>query len=151
MMKRYISYIKNISVHKWHVFIECCSLGIPVLGLLHDWSKFLPSEMIKYAHTFYNPDGTRKKVDDSLYMSLGTALTHHFRCNKHHWQYYLLVQGVDSITALDIPLKYRKEMLADWIGAGKTYGGSVSDWYRKNKDKIIVHDDVRVWLGERIG
>jgi len=150
-MKRYISYIKNIMVHKWFVFIECCSLGIPLLGLLHDWTKFLPSEMIKYTHTLYDSDGTRKKANDSLYISLGTALTHHFRCNKHHWQYYLLVQGVDSIVALDMPLKYCKEMLADWVGAGKTYGGNVYDWYRKNKDKIIIHDDVREWLERMIG
>jgi len=63
-MRAYISYLKYILRHKWFVFWEACKLGIPWLGLIHDWHKFLPDEFFPYARYFYNPDGSKKQVRD---------------------------------------------------------------------------------------
>ena len=53
---------------------------------------------------------------------------------------------------LDMPLKYRKEMLADWIGAGKAINGfnDVENWYKKNKNNLLLHDDTREWIEEHL-
>ena len=51
----YWKYLKAVLKHKWFVFIECRKLGIPWLGVIHDLSKFLPSEFIPYARYFYGP------------------------------------------------------------------------------------------------
>jgi hypothetical protein len=48
--------------HKWYVFLECRKLGIGWLGLVHDWSKFRPSEFIPYARHFYG-----KRPDKNCY------------------------------------------------------------------------------------
>ena len=32
----------------WYVFVECAKRGILWRGLIHDWSKILPSEFVPY-------------------------------------------------------------------------------------------------------
>jgi hypothetical protein len=49
----HLRYLKSQLRHKWFVFVECCKLGIPHLGIIHDLSKFLPSEWRGYACYFY--------------------------------------------------------------------------------------------------
>lgn len=42
---------------------------------------------------------------------------------------------------------YRREMLADWIGAGKALGKpNTWEWYAANKDKMQLHPDTREWV-----
>lgn len=42
---------------------------------------------------------------------------------------------------------YRREMLADWRGAGKALGfPDTAAWYEKNKANIRLHPDTRAWL-----
>ena len=48
-----LKYLKYVIKHKWYTFVECCRLGIPWLGIIHDLSKFLPSELFTYAEWFY--------------------------------------------------------------------------------------------------
>lgn len=46
-----------------------------------------------------------------------------------------------------MPDVYRREMLADWMGAGKALGKPlVWEWYEANKDKIKLHADTRAWV-----
>jgi len=45
----------------------------------------------------------------------------------------------------------RREMLADWFGAGRAYNADWTPleprkWYEKNKDKMILHPDTRAWV-----
>ena len=105
----YLKYLKYVLKHKWFVFIECCKMGIPLRGLLHDVSKFLPSEFIPYAHYFYgtwckNEDWhgdkrnyipykwTEKGVEEAF----NIAWLKHQKRNPHHWQYWLLVNDGSS-------------------------------------------------------
>jgi len=50
---KYLKYLKYILKHKWYVMIECFKNGLIWRGLMHDLSKFLPSEFIPYANFFY--------------------------------------------------------------------------------------------------
>lgn len=147
-MKRYWVYLLKVLRHKWFVFLACCDLGIPFLGIIHDWSKFLPSEFIPYAMTFYNSDGSEK---EGGFREAGDypkyALNEHFHRNKHHWSRWMLPDG----ECLPIPDRYRREMLADWIGAGRAYGGSGADaWYAKHKDELKLHPLTRSWMEEKL-
>lgn len=50
-----------------------------------------------------------------------------------------------------MPDVYRREMLADWIGAGKAVGKPKTwEWYEANKDKINLHPDTRAWIEEKL-
>ena len=44
-----------------------------------------------------------------------------------------------------MPDRYRREMLADWVGAGQAITGRIEalTWYRKNKNNMVLHDDTR--------
>jgi hypothetical protein len=46
-----------------------------------------------------------------------------------------------------MPDVYRREMLADWIGAGRAQGKSNTwEWYEANKDKIMLHPETCEWI-----
>ena len=57
-----------------------------------------------------------------------------------------------SPKVLEVPIKYRKEMLADWIGAGFAITGKrdVGGWYGNNKFNIILHPDTRKFIEENL-
>lgn len=50
-----------------------------------------------------------------------------------------------------MPLKYAKEMLADWRGAGKAQGKpDAKAWYEKNKNNMLLHPETRQWIEEQL-
>ena len=60
MTGRYRRYLSYVLRHKLYVLRAARKLGIPWRGLVHDVSKFRPSEFIPYARYFYNPDGSNR-------------------------------------------------------------------------------------------
>lgn len=149
------SYTKNLIRHKWFVFLECCKAGIPWLGLIHDLSKFRQDEFIPYA-TF---DFNKKRNESGYYKPTDTgnpafdyAWFLHQKRNKHHWQWWCLPDDGGGLKALDMPLKYRKEMVCDWRGAGRAYGGSGAvQWYVANSKKIKLSPATQEWVEKELG
>jgi hypothetical protein len=143
-MIRHLKYARYILRHKWFVFQAGLKLKVP-LGILlsHDLSKLLPDEWFAYANFFY-ADG-----DQSAF---NKAWLRHQKRNKHHWQYWVLINDTDGIACLPIPDKYCREMLADWVGAGMAISGrkSPAAWYMKHKNKIMLHDDTRTWVEDTL-
>lgn len=130
------------------------------MGLLHDISKFCPDEWFAYANFFYRK--TKNVVRDSsgYYKPIDTgdanfdfAWLLHQKRNKHHWQWWVLPEDNGGVKVLPMPDKYRREMLADWNGAGKAqgFGNNTLLWYSKNKDKMQLHEETRLWIEEQIG
>jgi len=163
----YLNYLKSLLKHKWYVFVECCKLGIPVMGIIHDWSKFMPVEFIAYARKFYGEYPTKEQAirrypygtistQESVKEDFDIAWNHHQKLNKHHWQYWVIVfdSELEKVKCLNVPEIYRKEMLADWIGAGRAYGKQeqnnnnpdTQQWYLDNRDKLILHPETRQWI-----
>lgn len=88
-MKRHWQYLKYVLRHKWFVFLACWDLGVPLwMATVHDWDKFLPGMWRSYARTFYKPDGSKHYEPSQAFSS---AWNSHQKRNKHHWQYWLLV------------------------------------------------------------
>lgn len=161
----YFKYLKYVLRHKWYVFIECCKLGIPIRGILHDLSKFRPSEFIPYARYFYGKwmkeaewHGDVRNYVPWKYTEMGVkaafdkAWLLHQKRNPHHWQFWILKYDSDGIKILAMPDKYRKEMIADWIGAGLAITGKrdIHGWYSKNQNKIILHPLTRDWVNNEV-
>jgi hypothetical protein len=160
-VRRYTEYLKYVLRHKWFVFRECLKLGVPLwIAILHDWDKFLPDEFIPYARYFHNPDGSKRQIrsatgyykpTDTGNAAFDWAWFLHAKRNKHHWQWWVLpTEGENKV--LPIPDVFRREMLADWRGAGKAQGTPDSlIWYQTNKDKLQLHADTRAWIEKQIG
>lgn len=152
---RYMSYLLR---HKYYVFIECVKFGIPWLGVIHDWSKFLPSEFIPYMNYFYGDKSKEIRDKDGYYKPHNTgdnsfefAWLLHQKRNKHHWQFWVLTQDTDPTIIFEMPMKYRKEMLADWKGAGKAQGANnTKGWYLKHCHRIMLETNTREWVEEQL-
>lgn len=55
------------------------------------------------------------------------------------------------VRVYDMPLRYRKEMLADWRGTGRSLGmPDTRAWYEKNKAVMVMHPETRRWIEENI-
>ena len=139
---RYLTYLFK---HKFYVFVEACKLGIPLQGLLHDVSKLYPEEFVPYANYFYGKD----EKDEEAFRA---AWLHHQHRNPHHWQYWVLRNDDGTVNVLDMPLNYRKEMLADWRGAGKAINGfdDTAKWYLINRYKMWLHPATREWIDQQL-
>jgi hypothetical protein len=155
-MLKHFKYASYLFRHKWYVFIECCKAGIPWRGLVHDLSKFLPSEWIPYANYFYKPKQRDKtgycKPYDTGDKAFDYAWLLHQKRNKHHWQWWVLPKGGGGVEILPMPDKYRKEMLADWRGAGRAqgYGDNTNEWYKANRNKMQLHPETRAWIEHQL-
>lgn len=53
-------HFKKICIHKYWVFYYCCKAGIPFQGLIHDLSKFSPTEFIESIKYY---QGTSSPID----------------------------------------------------------------------------------------
>lgn len=158
---KHVKYMKYVVRHKWFVFLECRKLGIPWLGIIHDISKLRADEFMPYANYFYgsgsninrgrNSTGYYKPTDTGD-QAFDFAWLLHQKRNKHHWQWWILPCDEDGVKILDMPMKYRKEMLADWRGAGRAQNRpDVKAWWVENNSKIRLHPLTREWVKEQLG
>jgi hypothetical protein len=144
-MNRHLAYLKYLLRHKFYVFVAGVYVGVNWWQLLiHDWQKFTPMEWFGYAHTFYATEGRRRAYNEAD-NTLQYAWNHHQKHCKHHWQYWVLTWDRGDRETLRIPKKYVREMFADWCGAGKAITGKwdINEWYAKNIDKMMLHDEAR--------
>lgn len=149
-MSRHWRYLKYVLRHKWFVFCASWEMGVPLLGLLHDNSKFRPSEWFAYTNSFYGGERTHE-----VRRAFDYAWDFHQKRNRHHWQYWVLMNDSGEVRALDIPYKYMDEALADWYGAGraqatreKPHRGwiQVREWWEANNAKMTLSDLTRAYF-----
>lgn len=142
----FFKHLKKICTHKYWVFHYSLKAGIPIQGLFHDMSKFSPIEFfesVKYYQGGSSPIDACKKVN-----GYSNAWLHHKGRNKHHYEYWQ--DNFDNGgEALDMPLKYKKEMICDYMGAGRAYYGKAFTmqkefgWWQDKKSKpLAMHKDV---------
>lgn len=148
-MKRHLAYLKYVLRHKWFVLVACIQLKVPIwIAILHDWDKFLPDEWLPYARCFYKSDGTKQYVEGD---DFSRAWNYHQKRNKHHWQYWMLTWDRGETTCLPMPDVFRREMLADWMGAGRALGKpDTKSWYLVNKDRMKLHPVTRAWIEDQL-
>lgn len=173
-MMAHLKYLRYVLRHKWFVFKEACRLGIPWLGLIHDLSKFRPSEWGPYVEYFYGNERIKRETvfrnggnsavawwvdrgqawEEDRRADFDVAWNHHQKRGKHHWQYWVLAADDGPVYPLPMPDKYRREMLADWMGAGQAVGKpDTRVWYLKQKarGRQMLHSETRIWVEAQLG
>ena len=149
-MSKAWKHFKKILVHKYWVFRYCCKAGIPVQGVLHDFSKFLPVEFfesVKYYQGDSSPIDACKKAN-----GYSKAWLHHKGRNPHHYEYY--IDNLDhGGQPLQIPFKYALELICDYLGAGHAYMGKnfsyVKEyewWLNKKKLPLAMHNQTKTFI-----
>ena len=127
-MIKAIKHFNLITEHKWQVFKLCIRAGIPWRGLVHDLSKYSPTEFFESAKFYvgdHSPITEAKKTN-----GYSKAWLHHKGRNKHHYEYWFDGTAPDKTPV--IPYKYAVEMVCDTLAAGKTYLGK--NW--KNSSQL---------------
>lgn len=143
MKFKFFGHLKNVLMHRHLVFIYSLKVGIPLQGLIHDLSKFLPSEFIpsiKYFPKTYTPCFEERKHNN---MSSLIAIRHTNR-NKHHYEYWIdIYKG--NIILRKIPFKYNLEFCIDGIAASKTYNKNnyskdiPLSYFNARKERYLMH------------
>ena len=134
--------------HKYYVFLAGRRIGVGLIRLLlHDISKFYPTELPHYGRQFFGKA-------DQPYNFIHCWLKHQNR-NTHHWEYYIPRTGHDRCDPpyqdnqpIPMPEQSIREMVADWIGASCAYEGKWPEknnwwWFNNRFDKIKVHENTR--------
>lgn len=156
-MSPHIKYLRYVVRHKWFVFVAGVKLGAPLWRLIiHDWSKFTPGEWFAYVDYFYGererlkreePDDFRYAIAAGPYVvAFDRAWLHHQHANKHHWQHWVLREDDGNTKIVEMPEKYIREMVADWMGAGRAITGKweALAWYEKNASRIMLTQNTRL-------
>lgn len=151
-MKKHFHYLWYVLRHKYYVYIWCRKMGLSVwTGLVHDLSKFSKAEWTPYADYYFGEwrNADVRSIPIKVLEAYNLAWNHHQKVNPHHWQFWLFPKGIGAYNeALDMPMRYRIEMLADWCGAGLAIHGKldVKEWWKANKDDMLLHPNTKEWV-----
>ena len=135
-MGKYWNYLKYVTEHKKNVFKVCCRRGMFIHAIFHDMSKFHPLEFVTYSKHFYGTEEDKKNSGFEY------GWLHHQRKNKHHWNYWVNGNG----KPVKMPEKYIRQMICNWEAMGIKFGDTPLEFYSKNKDKIILHEESEKYL-----
>ena len=135
----------------------CFRLGMYKQGLLHDLSKYSPTEFLvgcKYYRGYMSPNNVERQE-----VGYSSAWLHHKGRNKHHLEYWVDYAvsetepgGHKGMVGMKMPSKYVVEMLVDRISASKNYQGenytdeSPLIYYEKGKGHYLIHPDTAALL-----
>ena len=148
----YLKYLLYLLEHKKNVGIECIKEGLYLHAITHDLSKFLPSEFLTYAKFFHSKNRTKKyNTSDETDINFLKGRIRHQKRNKHHWNYWVSVTRWDKIEPIPMPMKHVRQMICDWRGMARKFGGTWTEYYQKNKKSFIMHKDTITLIENFIG
>lgn len=152
-------HLQTINRHKKLVMKGCFAVGLYRQGLLHDLSKYTPTEFLvgcRYYQGTMSPNNIEREKK-----GYSSAWLHHKGRNKHHMEYWI-DYGVSEteygsaahkgMCGMKMPLKYVVEMYIDRVSASKNYqksrytNRSALDYYLQGKQFHVLHEDTRALL-----
>lgn len=132
-IKNAFKHLKKICVHKWWVFYYCCKAGIIWQGIVHDLSKFTPTEFFESVKYY---KGTSSPIDECKRVNgYSMAWFSHKGKNYHHYEHWTDNYDIGT-TCVPMPFKYALEMYCDYLAAGKAYNGR----------KFTYHNEFAWWI-----
>lgn len=142
-----VQHFKTITYHKWLVLKGCFAVGLYKQGLLHDISKYGPTEFLvgaKYYQGDRSPNNAEREEK-----GYSTAWLHHKGRNKHHYEYWVDYSSRGGMTGVPMPKKYIAEMIMDRIAASKVYLGenytdrAPLEYYERGHEQVPMHEYTR--------
>ena len=138
-VKAFFLHLHTINRHRRMVRRHCFKVGLYWQGLVHDLSKYSPTEF--FAGVKYYQGSRSPNVAERNLTGYSRAWMHHKGRNKHHYEYwtdYSIVTG-NPLEYMRMPRRYFVESLMDRIAAGKVYGGTA---YRDSDplDYLLTRD-----------
>lgn len=146
-MNNVINHFNTITTHKLLVMKYCFKLGLYRQGLLHDMSKYTPSEFlrgVKYYQGTQSPNNAERKVK-----GYSEAWLHHKGRNKHHFEYWIDYSGNPEapLKCAPMPTNYFLEMFCDRLAASRIYNkDNYTDdmpynYFKDSKEKKLINPE----------
>ena len=154
LLHNFNGHLHTVNAHRRLVRKYCFKLGIYRQGLMHDLSKYSPSEFIpgvKYYQDGHRSPNNAQREDEGV----SKAWLHHKGRNKHHFEYWIDydVDGSRTVLAgMKMPVKYDAEMFCDRIAASRIYNkekykdSDPLDYYIKGLGHYIMHPETDALL-----
>ena len=141
-------HFKTITKHRLLVMDGCFRVGLYWQGLVHDLSKYAPTEFWNGARYY---QGTRSpNTAERESKGYSEAWIHHKGRNRHHYEYWtdmnLQTRNYESVP---MPRKYLVEMVMDrraacMIYQGEAYTpGSALAYFDKSREKELMHPQTK--------
>ena len=144
MPSKFFGHLHTVLTHKRYVAHYCFLCGLYKQGIIHDLSKFSPTEFFESVRYY---QGTRSPIDACKEKNgYSLAWFHHRGRNRHHWEYWVddFQQGM---IPKKMPFRFALEMFCDYLGAGRAYNGkgfTIEDeykWWEMKRKHVVMHKD----------
>ena len=138
----------TITKHRMLVLDGCFRVGLYWQGLVHDLSKYSPTEFWNGARYF---QGTRSpNTAERELKGYSEAWIHHKGRNRHHYEYWTDMNlQTRNYEPVPMPRKYLVEMVMDRRAACMIYQGkaykpaSALEYFDKSREKTLMHSQTR--------
>lgn len=148
-------HLNTITKHRHMVIRHCFKAGIPFRGLLHDLSKYSPTELFVGAK-FYKGDRSPNEGERATY-GYSSAWLHHKGRNRHHFEYWSDYNPeTKCVGPVKMPIIFVKEMFCDRVAASKIYQDKnytdkhPLEYFLRGKARRLIHpetsDLIEDWL-----
>ena len=122
--KAFFLHLHTINRHRRMVRRHCFRVGLYWQGLVHDLSKYSPTEFwagVKYYQGVRSPNVAERNIN-----GYSKAWIHHKGRNKHHYEYWTdySIETGNPLEYVRMPRRYFVESLMDRIAANKVYAGA---------------------------
>lgn len=151
------NHFKTITYHKYLVAKGCFRVGLYRQGILHDLSKYSPTEFMVGVRHY---QGTRSPNDAEREQNgYSAAWLHHKGRNKHHFEYWIDYNKQarpGEMLPVPMPDRYIAEMIMDRIAACKVYKGkdytdaAPYEYYLKGAGHLCIHEKTGRVLGRML-
>lgn len=131
----------------------CFRVGLYRQGLMHDLSKYSPSEFLigaKYYQGNRSPNNAEREA-----RGYSSAWLHHKGRNKHHYEYWIDYSTKEipgGMAPAPMPVNYVVEMFMDRVAACKVYHGAAYtdkdplNYYTKGGENPFLHPKTKALL-----
>ena len=153
LFQRFFGHLNTINKHRFLVMKLCFKCGMYKQGLLHDLSKYSPTEFIssvKYYQGYRSPISKEKEVK-----GYSECYLHHKGRNKHHWEYWIdRPHRSTKLECFKMPDEYMLESVLDRISASKTYNkdkytdAEPYEFFVRSKEKDIMNPETAKQIEE---
>ncbi len=143
-----LKHFITITRHRWLVRGGCFRIGLYWQGLIHDLSKYSPTEFrigAKYYQGVRSPNAAER--DDKGYSE---AWMHHKGRNRHHYEYWTdMNKATRNYEAIPMPRKYLAEMVMDRRAACMVYQGknyhpsSALEYFEKSRERLLMNPQTK--------
>ena len=143
-------HFSTITRHRHLVMSYCFRMGLYRQGLLHDLSKYSPTEFMvgaKYYQGTRSPNNAERED-----IGVSTSWLHHKGRNLHHFEHWVdySLDGEHVIMGAPMPRRYVAEMFADRVSASRVYLGDAYTkeaplaYWLKSKERLwFVHEKTK--------